>query len=172
MSDPMLRTATMADANALFALIGSQIEEGHLLPRALAELRRHASRFVVCEIDGEIKACGELTPLSPAVAEIRSLVVASDFRRVGLAARLVTELTGRARLAGFDTLAVFTHDPRFFVGQNFSIVPHLWVPEKIRNTCLSCPLFGRCAQFAMVQSIDAVRRHDTPAAVVGRVGVA
>ena len=172
MSDPILRSATPADAEALFALIGSQIEEGHLLPRTMSDLRRNASRFVVCEIDKEIKACGELTPLSPAVAEFRSLVVARDFRRVGLAARLVTDLTRRARTAGFDSVSVFTHDPRFFVGQNFSIVPHLWVPEKIRNTCFTCPLFGRCAQFAMVKSVDPVGRYDTAAAVMGQAGAA
>ena len=32
-------------------------------------------RFVVCDVDGEIKACAELAPLSSRVAEVRSLVV-------------------------------------------------------------------------------------------------
>jgi amino-acid N-acetyltransferase len=164
-TDLVLRTATADDADVLFALITSHALEGHLLPRALDELRRHADRFVVCDVAGEIKACAELAPLSTRVAEVRSLVVADDFRRVGLAARLVGELRRRAAAAGFEMLCAFTHDARFFVRQDFSIVPHLWLPEKISTDCVGCPLFRRCEQYAMVMSLREVPRFAAPAAV-------
>ncbi len=166
MTDPVLRSATSADAAAIHDLISAHLDEGHLLPRDLDDVGRHANRFVVCDVAGTIKACAELAPLSAAVAEVRSLVVARDFRRVGLAARLVGEMTTRARAAGFETLTAFTNDPRFFIRQNFSIVPHVWVPEKIANTCLTCPLFRRCTQYAMLLPLDAVRRYSPPAARV------
>ncbi len=88
-------------------------------------------------------------------------MVARDFRRVGLAARLVTELQSRARASGFETLCAFTHDARFFVRQNFSIVPHTWVPEKISTDCLGCPLFRKCEQYAMVLSLVEAHRAIT-----------
>jgi amino-acid N-acetyltransferase len=154
-----MRTATAADAPALHALISAHLSEGHLLPRSLDDLARHAGRFVVCDVDGDLMACAELAPLSAGVAEVRSLVVSRDFRRVGLAARLLGEIRSRARAAGFDTLCAFTHDPRFFVRQNFSIVPHLWLPEKIATDCVSCPLFRRCAQYAMVLPLQAIARY-------------
>jgi len=166
LTDPVLRSATSADAAAIHDLISAHLDEGHLLPRDLDDVGRHANRFVVCDVAGTIKACAELAPLSAAVAEVRSLVVARDFRRVGLAARLVGEMTTRARAAGFETLTAFTNDPRFFIRQNFSIVPHVWVPEKIANTCLTCPLFRRCTQYAMLLPLDAVRRYSPPAARV------
>ena len=159
MTDLVLRSATAADAEALHALISSHVDEGHLLPRELDDLRRHASRFVVCDLGGAIRACAELLPLSSSVAEVRSLVVSRDFRRVGLAARLVGEMRARARAAGFESLTAFTHDPRFFIRQNFSIVPHLHVPEKIAHTCLSCPLFRKCGQYAMLLLLDETRRQ-------------
>ena len=165
MTDLVMRTATAEDADALFALIQSHSLEGHLLPRALDELRQHAERFVVCEVAGEIKACAELAPLSPRVAEVRSLVVSNDFRRVGLAARLVGELRRRATAAGHEMLCAFTHDARFFVRQDFSIVPHLWLPEKISTDCVSCPLFRKCEQYAMVMSLREVPRFAAPARV-------
>jgi acetylornithine/succinyldiaminopimelate/putrescine aminotransferase/N-acetylglutamate synthase-like GNAT family acetyltransferase len=96
-TDLTIRQATAADAAALHALISAHRAEGHLLPRELNELARHAGRFVVCDVDGDITACAELAPLSSRAAEVRSLVVSKDFRRVGLAARLVSELTKRAR---------------------------------------------------------------------------
>lgn len=165
MTDLVLRTATADDADALFALITSHSLEGHLLPRQLDELRRHADRFIVCDVNGEIKACAELAPLSERVAEVRSLVVAEDFRRVGLAARLVGELRRRATADGFEMLCAFTHDARFFVRQDFSIVPHLWLPEKISTDCVSCPLFRHCEQYAMVMSLREVPRFAAPATV-------
>lgn len=155
MTDLVVRGATMADAEAIHALVQSHLDEGHLLPRHLSELRAHAERFVVCDVAGQITACAELAPLSTSVAEVRSLVVSRDFRRVGLAQRLVGELQTRARALGFTTLTAFTHDARFFVRQGFSIVPHEWVPEKIMTDCVGCPLFRHCAQYAMVLPLAA-----------------
>lgn len=165
LTDVLLRTATSADAESLYALISSHAVEGHLLPRELEELRRHADRFVVFDEAGEIKACAELAPLSARVAEVRSLVVSADYRRVGLAARLVDELRRRAVAAGFEQLCAFTHDARFFVRQSFSIVPHLWLPEKISTDCVGCPLFRKCAQYAMVLPLRAVAKFAAPATI-------
>jgi amino-acid N-acetyltransferase len=162
LTDVVMRQATADDATALYALISAHRAEGHLLPREPEELARHADRFVVCELDGKIKACAELAPLSRRVAEVRSLVVAKSFRRVGVAARLVGELTSRARAAGFESVCAFTHDARFFVRQNFSIVPHLWLPEKITTDCLECPLFKKCGQYAMLLPLEAVARYSRP----------
>lgn len=163
MTDVVIRTARKDDAEALDALIRSHQAEGHLLARDLDEIRRRADRFVVCESGGAIKACAELAPLSDKVAEVRSLVVARDFRRVGIAARLVGEVRARARAAGFVTLTAFTHDARFFVRQNFSIVPHTFVPEKVAKDCAACALFRRCGQQAMLMPLQrAAGRVRTP----------
>ncbi len=175
MTDLLLRAGTPTDAEALDTLIQAHREEGHLLARDADEIRRRASRFVVCEVDGAIVACAELAPLSKTQAEIRSLVVARDFRRAGVAARVVDEVRQRARSAGFDTLCAFTHDPRFFVRQNFSLVPHLWLPNKIAKDCVTCPLFRRCDQHAMVLPLKEIARYGinrVPAAEHRRVAVA
>jgi hypothetical protein len=37
----------------------------------------------------------------------------------------------------------------------FSIVPHLWLPEKIFTDCVKCPLFRQCGQYAMLLPLDA-----------------
>jgi amino-acid N-acetyltransferase len=159
LTDLVIRRATAADADALHRLITTHLDEGHLLPRALDELRTHADRFLVCDAAGRVVACAELAPLSKSVAEVRSLVVSRDARRAGLARRLVRELRDRARADGFRTLCAFTHDARFFVRLNFSIVPHVWLPEKIMTDCHGCPLFRRCQQYAMVLPLDEMPRY-------------
>lgn len=172
MTDLIIRTATTADVEAIHALIADHLREGHLLPREMDELRLHVDRFVVCDVSGDIMACAELAPLSSEVAEVRSLAVSRHFRRVGLAARLVNELRRRAKALGFETLCAFTHDARFFVRQNFSIVPHVWVPEKIATDCLSCPLFRRCEQYAMLLPLRDVALYTATAPAARHVAVA
>ena len=153
-----LRAATPADAPALHALIAAHLEEGRLLPRALDELTVHAPRFVVAVESspaGErVVGCAELAPLSPGVAEVRSLVVDKDVRRLGLGEQMVEALATRARRDGYATLCAFAHEPAFFVRRGFSIVPHTWLPEKIAHDCNTCALFRNCGQYAIVLNLE------------------
>jgi amino-acid N-acetyltransferase len=144
-----LRQAEASDAPAIHALIASNLQAGHLLPRSLDDIEMHAGRFVVAVDDGRVVGCGELARLSDHVAEVRSLVVdeASRGKRLGVA--LVTAIADRARARGFLTLSAFTHQPSHFVRLGFSIVPHAWVPEKIAHDCAGCALFRRCGQYAV-----------------------
>ena len=46
----------------------------------------------------------------------------------------------------------------------FSIVPHLWLPEKVFTDCVKCPLFRSCGQYAMVLPLEpALRARDRTA---------
>jgi amino-acid N-acetyltransferase len=145
----VLRAATEADAGAIHALITTHLREGHLLPRSLQDIEAHASRFIVVALGDRIVACADLAPLSPLVAEVRSLVVDESARSKGLGQRIVNELAHRARIAGFDSLCAFTHSAGYFVRMGFSIVPHPWIPEKIEADCRTCPHFRHCGQYAV-----------------------
>ena len=159
MNDLVIRPATVADAAAIHALIRTYMAEGRLLPRTLADLRQHASRFLVGDVKGRLVACAELAPLSANVAEIRSLVVDRDFRSNGLAAKLVAGLSACAQAIGFDRLTAFTHDTRFFLKMGFLPVKHAAVPEKIAKDCVTCPLFGHCDQYAMALPLHVAKRR-------------
>jgi amino-acid N-acetyltransferase len=152
-----IRAAQRPAARRIHTLIMSHRQEGHLLPRALDELKRHAPRFLVAVHRDRIIACGELAPLSRNLAEIRSLVVDRQYRGSGVGRRLVEELREQARLDGYDRLCVFSHQPAYFAHMGFSIVPHVWLPEKIGTDCTSCALFRRCGQFAMLDDLELTR---------------
>jgi amino-acid N-acetyltransferase len=145
-----LRTADPSHAAKLYALVTANLEEGHLLPRTLGELEVHAERFTIAVRGRTIVGCAELAPLSPVVAEVRSLAVDASVRGQGVGTQIVDELRRRARREGFDKVCAFTHSPGYFIHMGFSIVPHLWLPEKIFTDCVRCPLFRRCGQYAMV----------------------
>jgi amino-acid N-acetyltransferase len=162
------RQAAGSDASAVHRLISDNLEAGHLLPRTMDDIVAHASRFVVAEMEGSVIGCAELAPLSKTVAEVRSLVVDQHARGNQIGPRLVTELASGAVSRGYATLCAFTHQPSHFVKMGFTIVPHMWVPEKIAHDCTSCPLFRRCGQYAVTLPLRAgvEIRPEQPAAVI------
>ena len=152
-----LRTADAKEARKLHALITANLEEGHLLPRTLGELKVHAPRFVVAVKGRSIVGCAELAPLSPHVAEVRSLAVDAKARGAKVGVMIVDELRRRARRDGFEKLCAFTHAPGYFSQMGFSIVPHSWLLEKIFTDCVKCAQFRRCGQYGMVVPLESVR---------------
>ena len=170
------RTADAAEAKKLHALIQANLEEGHLLPRTLHELTRHASRFVVAVRGRKIVGCAELAALSAHVAEVRSLAVDVSARGARVGVMIVDELRRRARREGFEKVCAFTHAPGYFIHMGFSIVPHLWLAEKVFTDCVKCPQFRQCGQYAMVVPLDiafnADRGYGLPAATFAAAAAA
>ena len=161
-----LRSATIQEARAIHGLIMDHLQEGHLLPRELDEIAVRADRFVVAVQGKRVLACAELAPLSPTVAEVRSLVVSGQARGLGLGTRIVEELAWRASVAGFHKLCAFTHSPGYFVHMGFSIVPHVWLPEKIMTDCHACQHFRHCGQYAVMRALTRARDACVPLAAL------
>jgi amino-acid N-acetyltransferase len=158
----------MSDVADINRLISGNLEAGHLLPRTIGDLEAHAARFTVAVSGGRIVGCAELAPLGAGMAEVRSLVVdeAQRGRRIGSA--LIDHMAASGAARGFSTLCAFTHEPARFVRLGFTIVPHIWVPEKVALDCTSCPLFRRCGQYAVMLPLRAGAsvRPERPAAVI------
>jgi amino-acid N-acetyltransferase len=148
-----LRMGTPADAGAIHELISANLAAGHLLPRSLEDVAAHAERFLVADLDDEVIGCAELAPLSDAVAEVRSLVVSGAHRGRRTGTSIVRALADRGRDLGFATLCAFTHQPSHFVRMGFSLVPHVWMPEKIAHDCVTCSQFRRCGQYAVALAL-------------------
>jgi amino-acid N-acetyltransferase len=163
-----VKRAEPAHAQVLHALITANLEEGHLLPRTLEELAVHAERFTIVVRGKKVVGCAELAPLSAQVAEVRSLAVDARERDKGIGAMLVADLRRRAHEDGYDKLSAFTHAPGYFSQMGFSIVPHLWVTEKVFTDCVKCPLFRRCGQFAMVAPLETAAEQPQPAVLAAR----
>jgi amino-acid N-acetyltransferase len=153
---------------AIHQLITDNLEVGHLLPRSIEDVERHVARFVVASIEGTVAGCAELAPLSGKVAEVRSLVVDEAFRGRHIGPELVTHVATTATASGFSTLCALTHEPSHFVRMGFTIVPHIWVPEKIAHDCTGCALFRRCGQHAVMLALRAgvTVGPELPAAII------
>ena len=162
------RQAQAQDAEAIHRLIVTNLEVGHLLPRSIEDVTEHAARFLVAEHQDTVIGCAELAPLSRHVAEVRSLVVDQHARGNQIGPSLVAQLAAKAIGQGFSTLTAFTHEPSHFVRLGFTLVPHMWVPEKIERDCRSCTQFRKCGQYAVTLTLRSGVRvgPEQPAAII------
>ncbi len=160
-----IKRAGEKQASVLHALITANLDEGRLLPRTLDEITTHACRFTIALRGRKIVGCAELAPLSTQVAEVRSLAVDAKERGNGVGTMLVDTLRKQAHEEGFDKLSAFTHAPGYFSQMGFSIVPHLWMQEKISTDCVKCEHFRRCGQYAMVAMTDGPSAAERPTAI-------
>jgi amino-acid N-acetyltransferase len=158
----VLRPASPGEVPAMFALIAANVAAGHLLPRTVDDVHAQVSRFVVAVRGQQIVGCAELDPISPHLAEVRSLAVAADARGQRVGTRLVGEMRRRAEAGGYRELCVMTHAADYFARFGFSVVPDSWVEEKVLRDCVHCSKFRVCGQFAMVVPLAAPvrRQHD------------
>lgn len=152
-----IRPAERRDVDAIDRLVSANVGPGMLLPRSSADILRHVSRFLVATRGGEVIGCGELAPLSKTMSEVRSLVVVAAERGGGIGSRLLAAVVAGGRRQGAARVCAFTHMPRAFIAQGFSIVPHTWLPEKIMTDCQACEWFRRCAQHAVVIELGGSR---------------
>lgn len=148
---PAVRPATTGDVDAILALLADYARMGNLLPRSRAEVIAGIEWFRVAESAGEVVACGALEIFTPDLAEVRSLVVAEDFKGTGTGRLLVERLIEDARGRGHRRLMALTYSPGFFHRLGFETVSKEMFPEKVWGICVSCYKFHRCDEIAVLK---------------------
>ena len=120
---PVVREVRDDDSAALIELIGGcwaeypgcvldiDGEEPWLREPATA-YRRWSGAMWVAEVDGAVRACVGIKPLSPEVAELKSLYVAAAARRRGLGEQLTRLVEDDARRRGCTRVELWS-DTRF-----------------------------------------------------------
>ncbi|MDZ7839740.1 MAG: N-acetyltransferase [Gammaproteobacteria bacterium] len=147
----LIRPATTGDVEAILALLSEYARMGNLLPRSRAEVTAGIEWFRVAESAGTVVACGALEIFTPDLAEIRSLVVAEDFKGTGTGRLVVERLIDDARGRGHRRLMALTYSPGFFHRLGFETVSKEMFPEKVWGICVSCYKFHRCDEIAVLK---------------------
>lgn len=124
--------------------------QGNLLPRSMSELYRHLRDFFVVEINGTVAACGALEIFTEDLGEVRSLVVADEFKNRGLGRQLVQRIIQEARAIGLRRLMALTYVPVFFHKLGFNTVAKDTLPEKVWGICVKCYKCNNCDETAVL----------------------
>ena len=130
------------------ALVPANLENGHLLPRSIEDIRDHVARFFVAEQGGQVVGCAELARLSPTVAEVRSLVVDESLRgqKIGHAAgrapgfegdqrRLLDALRVHARAGALRAARLHDRAAHLDAGEDRARLQRLRAVPPLRPVC-------------------------------------
>src|SRR3954452_14319315 len=92
-----LRKASIRDIDNVLRLINEYAAQGIMLPRTEFEMSENIRDFSVAYDGTVLLGCGALHFYTPTTAEVRSLAVRPDHRRIGVGRLLVEALEGEAR---------------------------------------------------------------------------
>ena len=167
-----VRRARPADVPRMMPLLNKYAEEGEILPRSQNDVFGSVRGWVVAESENtRIVGVGSLAIISQDLAEVRSLVINSDFHGQGLGRRIVELLLAEAH--DFDIARVFalTRKPHFFLKLGFHLTRLEKLPAKVRRDCVFCPIFHACDEVAMIINTKELSLvQPVPDMVVGKNG--
>ncbi len=88
------------------------------------------------------------------LGEVRSLVVAENFKGRGLGHLLVKRIVTEARTIGLSRLMALTYAPGFFHKLGFRTVSKGSLPEKVWGACVKCYKFNNCDETAVLLELN------------------
>jgi amino-acid N-acetyltransferase len=138
------------DIASIQKLLNHYAAMGDLLPRTKSDITDNLQHFRVIKKDDKVIACGSLEHFTEELAEIRSLMVASDIKRGGLGRKIVEDLVATARERGVTRVMALTYVPEFFHKLGFITVNKDIFPEKIWGICVNCYKFHNCDEIAVL----------------------
>jgi len=148
-ADIKVRSACLADLDAIESMVQYWAELGENLPREQHEIVRDIGSFVVFEEQEGVTGCASLHAYDSRLAEIRSLGVYPGAQRRGQGKALVDHLVEKARQMAIQKVFVLTRVPEFFKKQGFILTSRVLLPEKIMKDCERCTRQHECDEVAL-----------------------
>lgn len=147
------------DVSALAALIATSAFRvgggGALLPLNAEELSWLVGQraFFVARAGNALAGCASVVEYD-GLAELRSLIVAPEYRSQGVGTELVTLCMDDARMRGYTELLALTRDEVMPVFQRSGFQPEPRPPAKLARDCARCPLLDAgCNEVAVVAAL-------------------
>jgi len=151
-----VRSAQIGDVTGILRLLNHYAAQGDLLPRTRQDVEENLKHFKVISMGSEIVACGSLEHFTPELAEIRSLMVATQIKGGGLGRQIVEKLISTALARQVGRVMALTYVPEFFQKFGFKTVnKDIFIfPEKIWGICVNCYKFHNCDEIAVLLELE------------------
>lgn len=146
-----VRKAAMRDIRPILELINGYAAKGLMLARTEFELSEAIRDFTVVVAGKDLLGCGALHFYSPTVAEIRSLAVHEQAKKLGVGRKLVEGLVAEAEQYDLGAVFAFTYVVEFFQKVGFHQVERGALPLKAWKDCVRCPKFQACDEIAVLR---------------------
>ena len=145
---------TVADITKMQDIVREEVDKGKILLRTEDEMATTIRSYTVVEVDGKMAGFTATHIHSPRLAEVRSLVVAKEFRGLKLGKKLVDACIKEAKEYGIQQLLSLTYEQGLFESCGFRVISKEEIPEhKIWADCIRCKHFPICDEIAMVYDL-------------------
>ena len=148
--------AQLSDIPAMQALVVSEVKEGVILNRTEDEVANNIRSYVLAKEGSTIVGYAALHVHSKRLAEIRSLIVNSEYRGQNIGQKIVNFTLEEAKVLGVEEdVLVLTYLPAFFEKLGFKEIHKEVIPEhKIWADCIKCIHFPVCNEIALVYKLS------------------
>jgi len=148
--------ATLLDIPEMQAMVVSEVKDGIILERNEDEVASNIRSYVLAKIDDKIVGYAALHLHSSRLAEIRSLIVSSEYRGNSIGKQIVEFSLNEAKeLSVGEEVLVLTYLPEFFKKMDFVEIAKESIPEhKIWTDCIKCIHFPVCNETSLVYKLS------------------
>jgi len=143
--------AKLNDIKAMQAMVLPEVMSGVILFRSDDEVATNIRSYILALDDDKVIGYVALHIHAPNLAEVRSLIVDSDYRGKKIGAALVKQTINEAKELGIKQLFTLTYQKDFFEKLHFKEIPKESLPEhKIWADCVKCKHFPICDEIALI----------------------
>lgn len=147
--------AKLSDIKAMQSLVVAEVKDGIILERSEDEVATNIRSYILAKEDEKLVGYAALHIHSPRLAEIRSLIVSSEYRGKSIGKEMVLFALAEAEsLDVSEEVLVLTYLPEFFKKMDFVEIPKETIPEhKIWADCIKCIHFPICNEVSLVYKL-------------------
>jgi len=143
--------AKLSDIPAMQTLVLPEVKSGVILFRSDDEVANNIRSYVLAKEADKVVGFAALHIHAPDLAEVRSLIVDSDYRGKNIGKELVLYTIKEAKELGIKQLFTLTYQKAFFEKLSFHEIPKESLPEhKIWADCVKCKHFPICDEIALI----------------------
>ncbi|PAF42069.1 N-acetyltransferase [Helicobacter sp. 11S03491-1] len=136
----------------MHALVQQEVRKGFILPRSAEEMATSVRSYFIAKDQDKIIGFCALHIYSPILAEVRSLVVDENYRKQGIASKLVAEVLQEGEFLGITEFLVLTYHDKLFKKLGFEVIEKSLLPNhKIWADCIACKHFPICEEIALLK---------------------
>lgn len=148
-----IRNAKINDVETIHSLINAAAQLDRMLFRSKAYIYENLQMYNVADDSGKVVGCCALQVIWSDLAEIKSLVVADDYKNKGIGKTLVTQAVQNAAELGVEKVFALTLEPKFFEKLGFLVVDKKTLPMKAWSDCARCPKQDNCDEIAVEKKL-------------------
>jgi len=147
--------AKLSDIPAMQNLVIQEVKDGIILQRSNDEVSTNIRSYILAKDNNKLVGYGALHIHSMRLAEIRSLIVDSNYRGQNIGKKIVNFALKEAKELGVsEEVLVLTYLADFFKKLGFIEIPKETIPEhKIWADCIKCIHFPICNEISLVYKL-------------------